>query len=287
MLVEGKALTKIFKRGFLEKTVAVENVDIFIDKSETLILIGESGSGKTTLGKLLLYLLKPDCGEVVFDGIKLSSLSQKKLRTLRRRMQLIPQHPEDALNPRWKVRRSLLEPAEIHGFEVELEEILRLVGLKGEQLERYPKELSGGELQRVVIARAISMKPDFIVADEPTSMLDVSVQASIVNLLMELQNEYGTSYLYITHEIELAKAIAERVAVMLQGEIVEEGVDVLEEPLHPFSKLLIEGDLPECSKAGRGCKFSTFCKEKLAVCNVQKPELVDLGKRRVRCHLYD
>lgn len=282
MLVEGRNLTKVFR-----KTIAVENVHISVDRAETLALIGESGSGKTTLGKLLLYLIKPDTGEVIFKGHRLGDLKGEELRKMRRGMQMIPQHPEDALDPRWKIRRSLLEPSEIHGFEVDLRELLRLVGLREEHLERYPHELSGGELQRVVIARAISMSPEFIVADEPTSMLDVSVQASIIRLLMELQESRKVAYLFITHDMELAGAIADRVAVMFRGEIVEEGKDVLEEPLHPFSKLLVEGELPDVLVTTKnGCKFSVNCREKLEICDQRKPITANLGDRRVKCHLF-
>jgi len=287
MLVEGRDLTKVFKSGFFRRNVAVDHVNISIDKSETLVLIGESGSGKTTLGRLLLYLTKPDSGEVFFDGCRLDTLKPKEMRMMRKRMQLIPQHPEDALDPRWKIRKSLLEPAEIHGFEVNLKELVSLVGLKEEHLERYPHELSGGELQRVVIARAVSLNPDFIVADEPTSMLDVSVQASIINLLRELQEDKKVAYLFITHDVALAKAIADRVAVMFKGEIVEKGVDVLEKPLHPFSKLLIDGDLPEISATStRGCKFSVYCKRSHDICKITKPSLVDFGDKKVKCHIY-
>ncbi|RLI78647.1 ABC transporter ATP-binding protein [Archaeoglobales archaeon] len=212
----------------LEDTIvkAVDGVSFHVNKNETLALIGESGSGKSTLGKLLLMLIKPTSGEVYFNGLNLTKMRDRELRKIRQEMQLIPQHPEDALDPKWKIYDSMVEPLRIHklvnGKSEEKElvyELLEMVGLQEEHLNRYPHELSGGELQRVVIARAISLNPKFIVCDEPTSMLDVSVQASIINLLLDLQKKLGLAYLFITHDLEIANVVADRIAVMHHGKI--------------------------------------------------------------------
>ncbi len=228
VLVKGENLSKVFRSGFLGKkrVLALRNVNIEIRKGETLALVGESGSGKSTLGKVLLMLIKPDSGRVVFDGVDLTRLNGKKLRSYRLKMQLIPQHPDEALDPRWKIYDSIAEPLRIHRLveskEEERERVLRMVeivGLKEEHLNRYPHEVSGGELQRAVIARALMLNPKFIVCDEPTSMLDVSTQASIVRLLLDLQREFGITYLYITHDVELAEVIADRIVVMKNGTV--------------------------------------------------------------------
>ncbi len=222
-MLKGEKLKKTFKTGILRsKTISVLNdVDIEIREGETVALIGESGSGKTTLGRVLLMLIKPDSGRVIFEGTDLTKLKRKELKKLRLKMQLIPQNPEDALNPRWKVYDSIAEPLKIHGmYEHErVVEIAKKVGLKREQLSRYPWQLSGGELQRVVIARALIVKPKFVVCDEPTSMLDLSTQATIIRLLMKLQKEMNTSYLFITHDFELAELIADRILEINSGKV--------------------------------------------------------------------
>lgn len=229
-MIRGVKLCKVFESGFISKRriVAVDNVNIEISEGETLALVGESGSGKSTLGRLLLMLIKPTSGEVYFNGLNLTKMKDRELRKIRREIQLIPQHPEDALDPRWKIYDSMVEPLRIHKLVNEKSEekefvykLLEMVGLQEEHLNRYPHELSGGELQRVVIARAISLNPKFIVCDEPTSMLDVSVQASIINLLLHLQKKLGLAYLFITHDMEIADVIADRIAVMHRGQIVE------------------------------------------------------------------
>lgn len=292
-MLEGKGLTKLFPLGLFgrKKIVAVENVDIQIERSKTSALIGESGSGKSTLAKILTLLINPTKGDVFLDGEKVTTLKGKKLRNFRKRVQMIPQHPEEALDPRWKILKSIVEPAKIqkilnrdeYEFAVEL---LEIVGLKEEHLDRYPRELSGGELQRIVIARALSLKPDFLICDEPTSMLDVSIQASIIRLLLELQRERKLGYLFITHDIELAKAISEKAVIMLKGEVVE--ICDLNDPLHPYTKLLLSLETPDIIKFREdyGCKFFELCKVKLNICDKRKPDLIDVGKQKVRCHLY-
>lgn len=229
-MIKGENIWKVYRVGTLRRkeVVALRGVDIEIHKGETLALVGESGCGKSTLGKVLLMLLKPDRGKVLFKGVDLTKLSKGELRKYRLRMQLIPQHPEDALDPRWKIYDSIAEPLRIHKLVESKEkeqnrvyELAELIGLKEEHLNRYPHEVSGGELQRAVIARALALNPEFIVCDEPTSMLDVSTQASIVRLLLKLQRLFDITYLFITHDLELARVVADRIAIMKDGKIVK------------------------------------------------------------------
>jgi len=301
MLVRGVGLRKVFEYGLIKKRriVAVDNVDIEIGKGETLALVGESGSGKSTLGRILLLLIKPTSGKVLFDGLNLTEMKGGELRKIRQRMQLIPQHPEDALDPRWKIYDSIAEPLRIRKLADKKEEkefiykLLEIVELREEHLNRYPHELSGGELQRAVIARAIALNPEFIVCDEPTSMLDVSVQASIINLFLDLQRKLGLAYLFITHDLELANAVADRMAVMYRGQIVEEGVGILDEPLHPYTKMLLKnlkmepeiGVSDEQVNGQKGCKFYHLCPERSNKC-LKPPEIVEMNGRKVRCHMY-
>lgn len=304
-LVRGVQLRKIFESGLVSKRriVAVEGVDIEIKSGETLALVGESGSGKSTLGRLLLLLEKPTSGEVYFDGKNLTEMKSKDVRKIRQKMQLIPQHPEGSLDPRWKIYDSIAEPLRIHrltGRNEERDVVYRLidtVGLQEEHLSRHPHELSGGELQRAVIARAIALNPKFIVCDEPTSMLDVSVQASIIKLLMELQQKLELSYLFITHDLEVANAVAHRMAVMYAGQIVEEGRRILDEPLHPYTRMLVESlntntastefgrDVGAEKVEKTGCKFYHLCPERTKKC-LKSPEMIRVNGRKVKCHLY-
>jgi len=229
-MIKGVNLWKVFKSGIIGKKriYALKGVSLEIKDGETLALVGESGSGKSTLGRILLMLIKPDRGKVVFDGVDLTSLGNKELRKYRLKMQLIPQHPDEALDPRWRIYDSIAEPLRIHKLVESKEEeqnkvfeLAELVGLKEEHLSRYPHEISGGELQRAVIARALALNPKFIVCDEPTSMLDVSTQASIIRLLLDLQRRFKMTYLFITHNLELASVIADRIAIMNGGRIVK------------------------------------------------------------------
>lgn len=300
-MIEGIDLTKKFisehnRRKF---TRAVEDVDIRINKGETLALIGESGCGKSTLGRMLLNLIPPDQGEVHFEGKNLAKMNHAELRAIRWKFQIVSQHPDSALNPRWTVADSILEPFRIHSgitkgknYKRELERLIDLVGLEPDQAARYPHQLSGGELQRAVIARAIALDPAFIVCDEPTSMLDVSIQASIIRLLQARQKEIGCGCLFITHDLQLAKIMGDQVAVMLDGRIVEEGEDILDHPAHPFTQRIVSPKIhetapepvPACTCIPRACSFLSSCPSRTEQCHTPQ-EMRELGDRRVRCHM--
>ncbi|MDI3496794.1 dipeptide/oligopeptide/nickel ABC transporter ATP-binding protein [Archaeoglobus sp.] len=226
MLIRACGIRKSFRTGG-RKVEVLKGCSLCIGERETVVLFGESGCGKTTLGKVLLMLEKPDAGEVFYRDVELTGL--RNLGHLRRKLQLIPQNPGEALDPRWKIYDSLAEPLRVHKLadnrEEELEMVMsfaEMVGLKEEHLHRRPAEVSGGELQRVAIARALILEPEFVVCDEPTSMLDVSVQAAIVRMLMDFQKKLGISYLFITHDFSLAKAVADRMYVMGGGIVVKE-----------------------------------------------------------------
>ena len=253
-LVELRGLSKSFavRRGLMMSTRgevrAVDDVDLDILRGETLALVGESGSGKSTLGRLILRLIDPSSGEISFDGVDLLTLGRRELRQMRRRFQIVFQDPFSSLNPTMRVRAIIREPLTIHrlgsGSEqnAKVDELLDLVGLKSELSQRFPHELSGGERQRVGIARALALSPDFLVADEPVTALDVSVQAQILNLLLDLQERLGLTYLFIAHDLRVVEHVADRVAVMRQGKIVElaDRVDLFERPSHPFTRKLLE-----------------------------------------------
>ncbi|MCK9632366.1 MAG: ATP-binding cassette domain-containing protein [Methanoregula sp.] len=300
-MIEGIGLTKNFisENNRKKHTRAIEDVDIRIDKGETLALIGESGCGKSTLGRILLNLIPPSQGEVLFEGQNLAKMTPSELRAIRWKFQIVSQHPDSALNPRWTVADSILEPFRIHSKMTggrdqkrELERLIDLVGLEPEQAARFPHQLSGGELQRAVIARAIALDPAFIVCDEPTSMLDVSIQASIIRLLQARQKEIKCGCLFITHDIQLAKIMGDRIAVMLDGQIVEEGAGILDHPAHPFTQKIVSPDphetvpelVPVCNCSSRACSYLPSCPSRSPLCN-SYPKMQEYGDRRVRCHL--
>lgn len=300
-MIKGINLKKIYESGFFskEETIAVEGVDIRIGDGETLSLVGGSGCGKSTLGKLLLMQTDPTDGKVFFKEKELTGMENSEIRNIRKNFQLIPQHPEDALDPRWEIRRSVAEPFLIQNslsrdeIDSHVDTLIHKVGLQEEHKHRYPHELSGGELQRVVIARSIALNPDFMVCDEPTSMLDVSVQAAVLTLLKEIQKEYGMSFLFITHDLEVAKAMGDRIAVMYAGQIVEEGEGVFDKPLHPYTKMMTGSLKMEISggdfsaelyrdRVLQGCRFYHQCPESSKEC-MQPQNLRDVGGRSVRC----
>lgn len=253
-LVSARDITKVFsgRHGLFARrgndVRAVDGVSLDIHEGETLALVGESGSGKSTLGRILLRLIEPSSGSIVFDGVDLLALKGEPLRKMRRRMQIIFQDPYSSLNPTMTVRSIVREPLTIHRLGTATErdartmELLQLVGLKAELAGRYPHELSGGERQRVGIARALALEPDFLVADEPVTALDVSVQAQILNLLLRLQEQMNLTYLFIAHDLRVVEHVSDRVAVMHRGKLVElqSRVDLFNKPQHEHTRELLE-----------------------------------------------
>jgi len=310
------------RRGALRRVVgavkAVDGITFDILEGETLGLVGESGSGKSTTARTILRLIEPTSGSVSFNGDDLTRLSPVNLRSARQQMQMIFQDPYASLNPRHTVRRIVREPLDIHGIgsaasrEARVLELLVLVGLEPSHGDRYPHEFSGGQRQRVGIARALATGPRLIVADEPISALDVSIQAQIVNLLEDLKAELGLTYLFIAHDLSMVRHTSDRVAVMYLGRIVEIGAtdDVFERPLHPYTRALIaaipvadparmagrvhvplEGDVPSPSDPPSGCRFHTRCPFATDVCRVDDPESrapeSERPGHRVACHHAD
>jgi oligopeptide/dipeptide ABC transporter ATP-binding protein len=304
-------------RGALQRSAgairAVDGVTFAVQPRETLALVGESGCGKTTTARTVLRLAQPTGGRVLFDGMDLGELSTRELRALRPRMQMIFQDPYGSLDPRMSVGRSVAEPLLEHtalgrGERRErVAELFRIVGLDPSHARRSPHEFSGGQRQRVGIARALALEPDLLVCDEPISALDVSIQAQIVNLLEELQEQLGLTYLFISHDLRMVRHLADRVAVMYLGKIVETGAadPLFGQPRHPYTKALFSsvsrldraarrgrdrivlvGDPPSPASPPPGCRFSTRCPYAEAQCRVEEPELrtVD-GEHQVACHL--
>jgi peptide/nickel transport system ATP-binding protein len=322
--VEVADLKKWFpvRRGFMESLVsrkqsfvrAVDGISFRVGKGEVFGLAGESGSGKTTTGRLLLKLIEPTSGTINFKGKDITSLPEKELKPLRRTMQIIFQDPYESLNPRMTISDILAEPVIVQNaassqIEVgdKVKQILEDVDLvpPEEFLLRYPHELSGGQRQRVAIARAFILNPEFMIADEPVSMLDVSIRAEILNLMLDLVEKFDVSFLYITHDLALARHMCDRIAIMYLGKIVEMGSieKIVYEPLHPYTKALISavpipdptaerikvvitGEIPSPINPPSGCRFHTRCPVAIDVCPKQEPPLIDIGKERcVACHL--
>ena len=292
---------------------AVDDVSFSIKKGTTMGLVGESGCGKSTTGRTILRLLEKTDGEVIFNGQDVHKLSKKELRALRTKMQIIFQDPYSSLSPRLPVGEIIGEAVREHGLvpKEQLDDyvtkIMLSCGLQPYHKDRYPHEFSGGQRQRICIARAIALNPDFIVCDEPVSALDVSIQAQVINLLKDLQDERGLTYLFISHDLSVVEHISDVVGVMYLGGMVEMGSteDIFANPLHPYTKalfsaipmpdpeiktdrIILEGSIPSPANPPSGCKFHTRCSECMERCKTEVPKEIDMGNgHMVRCHLYD
>jgi len=316
-LLEVRNLKKYFpiKTGILSRTIgdvrAVDGVTFTLESGETLGLVGESGCGKTTVGRSILRLIEPTSGQVIFNGQNLLVLDREHMRQVRASLQIIFQDPFSSLDPRMSVGQIIAEPIRNHlkASRAEMRDrvayLMEKVGLHPEQMSRYPHEFSGGQRQRIGIARALALNPMAIICDEPVSALDVSIQAQVINLLVQLQEEMDLSYLFIAHDLSVVEHISDRVAVMYLGRIVELATDqeLYRNPQHPYTrallsavpvpdpeaskqKILLEGDVPSPLNPPSGCTFHTRCPERQEECVHQEPSFRDLGEgHRVACHL--
>jgi len=322
IILEVKDLKKYFpitKGIVIQRTVgavkAVDGLNFFIRRGETLGLVGESGCGKSTTGRSILQLYKPTAGQVIFKGEDLTKMKRGHLRSMRRQMQIIFQDPYASLNPRMTVGAIVGEPLEIHHLasgkekRERVQQLLRQVGLNPYFVNRYPHEFSGGQRQRIGVARALAVNPEFIVCDEPISALDVSIQAQIINLLEELQEEYNLTYLFIAHDLSVVRHISDRVAVMYLGKIVElaDRDELYDNPKHPYTqallsavpipdpvveerrqRIILQGDVPSPVNPPKGCNFVTRCPRAMDICREKEPPFRDLGGEHfTACWLYE
>lgn len=317
LLLEVKDLKKHFpvRSGLLKRQTnfvkAVDGISFAIAEGETVGIVGESGCGKSTMGRTLLQLIEPTEGEVVFQGTNLVGLQEKQMREFRKDMQMVFQDPYSSLNPRLNVFDILSEPLTTHGIRNKekrkemIGEILQVVGLNESHMYRYPHEFSGGQRQRIGIARALILQPKLIVLDEPVSALDVSIQSQIINLLQDLQEEFGLTYIFISHDLSVVYQLCNKICVMYLGKVVEMGdVDSLyENPRHPYTKsllsavpipdplhkkerIILKGDVPNPASPPPGCAFAPRCPEVMDICHQQKPVLQACNGIQVACHLY-
>lgn len=304
------------KKGILQRTTgyvkAVDDVSFTLQEGESLGLVGESGCGKSTLGRTVLQLIKPTDGEVVYGDKNLTDMTFREMKPYRKELQMIFQDPYASLNSRKKISNIIMEPLNIHGIssikerEERMEEILEKVGLNKGFADRYPHEFSGGQRQRIGIARALILNPKLIIADEPVSALDVSIQAQVLNLLQDLQEEFNLTYLFIAHDLSVVKHISTRVGVMYLGRMVELAPkeSLYKEPLHPYTqalmsavpvpnplvkreRIILKGDVPNPQNPPAGCAFHTRCHACMDICKEERPELKEIQKNHfVACHLY-
>lgn len=292
---------------------AVDDVSFYIKKGETFGLVGESGCGKSTLGRTIMRLYDVTDGKVIFDGKDIARLNKKELKPYNKRMQVIFQDPYSSLNPYMNVSEIIDEPMTIHSNlskaerMEKVEELLKKVGMKKSDMEKFPHEFSGGQRQRIGIARALAIEPEFVLCDEPISALDVSIQAQVVNMLEDFQNDMGLTYLFVAHDLSMVKHISNRIGVMYLGKIIEisESRELYKNPLHPYTKALlssipvpdpkkaklalnqvIEGEIPSPMEIPTGCRFRTRCPYASQICSEKEPEMKEVGKGHVvACHI--
>jgi oligopeptide/dipeptide ABC transporter ATP-binding protein len=318
-LLQIRSLTKHFRlpggwlSGGARYVYAVDGVDLEIASGEVLGLVGESGCGKTTLGRMVLRLIEPTDGQVIFDGRDLTALKREEMRHMRQQMQVVFQNPLSSLSPRFKVEQIVAEPLVTHHvlpkkqIRSRVLELLDQVGLGTQHIDRFPHEMSGGQCQRVAVARALAVNPKLLILDEPTSALDVSVQAQIINLLEELKQAHGLTYLFISHDLNIVQHISDRIGVMYLGKLVELGPSeaVFNQPLHPYTKALfgaiplpvvdsgrsltiLEGNVPSPVNPPSGCRFHTRCPLAQEICKQDQPEFRQVSPGRfVSCFFVD
>ena len=309
-LIKALNIKKYFPAQGDRMVKAVDDVSFTVAKGETVGLVGESGCGKSTIGRVIMNLIEPTDGGLLFEDRNIFELPRAEQRALRRKMGIVFQDPYSSLNPRMNVLQIVGEPLVVHHklkrarLREEVVRLLEQVGLKPEQINRYPHQFSGGQRQRLGIARALALGPEFLILDEPTSALDVSVQAQILNLIKKLQTAKALTYLFITHDLNVVRHIADRLIVMYLGKLVEEGnvADIFKQPLHPYTqallsanpkidpslrgtRTLLEGDVPSPANPPPGCRFHTRCPIAESVCRETEPELEQVGDRKVSCHL--
>lgn len=318
-LLEVKNLKKYFpvKGGVLKRTIgqvkAVDDVSFYVKPGETLGIVGESGSGKSTLGRTIIRLTNPTEGQIVFQGNNITDLPRNKLRSARKDIQMVFQDPYASLNQRMTIEQLVEEPLLVHHHSLtkkdrreKVKELLKKVGLNEDAMTRFPHEFSGGQRQRIGIARALSIAPKLVIADEPVSALDVSIQSQVINLMMDLQEDFNLSYLFIAHDLSVVKHISDRVGVMYLGRLVEVAPkkEMYKNPLHPYTqallsavpiadpdakreRIILQGDIPSPDNPPRGCAFHPRCPKAYDRCKEERPGLLDMGGQHyVACHLY-